>query len=393
MAQTDIELSDLSVTLEPAKDVAGLEKSWQELETRADGSFFTSWNWIGTWLATARVAPLLLTVRAGEEIVALALFQPVRMRRHGLGTNALLLHQSGDLGEDIITIEHNGFLADRRVAAAATDAGISFLKSAAIPNAPFRRWSELHFAGVTNAFDSRAKATGLMILPWAQRPSWFANLQAVRDGNGSYLESLSSNTRYQIRRAMRLYEKRGPLTAHPAETADEALAYYEGLKDLHQRYWEGRGKPGGFSYPYFERYHRALLTNCLPGGSVELVCVSAGESVIGYVYNFIYRGCVYAYQTGLHYEEDSKLKPGLVSHYLCIERHLASGAHTYDFMAGDHRYKRNLGEAGPDIGHIILQRRTPGILIETALRRLKDAAARALRKTPEGDDAEASGAD
>ncbi|MBV8573907.1 MAG: GNAT family N-acetyltransferase, partial [Acetobacteraceae bacterium] len=66
-----------------------------------------------------------------------------------------------------------------------------------------------------------------------------------------------------------------------------------------------------------------------------------------------------------------KLKPGLVSHYLCIEHHLQRGGHTYDFMAGDARYKASLGEPGPEMLHLIVQRPTITLRTELALRRTK----------------------
>jgi CelD/BcsL family acetyltransferase involved in cellulose biosynthesis len=140
------------------------------------------------------------------------------------------------------------------------------------------------------------------------------------------------------------------------------------MKELHQRYWTGRGEPGGFAFPFFERFQRRLIRICIPHGTVEMVKVAAGEHVIGYVYNLVYRGHVYAYQTGIHYEDDARLKPGLVSHSLCIENHLRSGDHVYDFMAGEYRYKANLGRPGPEMVYLVAQRTTWPLRIENALR-------------------------
>ncbi len=107
--------------------------------------------------------------------------------------------------------------------------------------------------------------------------------------------------------------------------------------------------PAASLFPFFELFQRRLIEVALPHGTVEIMKVAAGSDVIGYVYNLVYRGHVYAYQTGINYEDDARLKPGLVSHCLCIERHYNDGNSIYDFMAGEARYKASLGIPGPGI--------------------------------------------
>lgn len=358
---------DLTIAIEPASGTPDLEGLWRDLEARADAPFFLSWDWIGHWLALSGASPLLLTARLGPSVVGLALLQPARLRRHlVVHPRALLLHQTGDPALDCITIEYNGILVDRSVGDEATEASIAFLERDA-------RCDELHLPGVPAAFEAQARRNGLSIWTRARAPSWRVDLDALRQDGRAYLATLGANTRYQIRRAMRLYERRGPLAAVPASTVAEAMDFFDGLKELHQRYWQRRRQPGGFARPFFERFHRALIADGIPKGTVEIVRVAAGDAVIGYVYNFLYRGHVYNYQTGFASEDDAKLKPGLVSHYLCIERHLKNGARIYDFLAGDHRYKRNLGSPGPEMVDLVLQRASPMLAAERALRRLKSA--------------------
>ena len=365
---------NFTFSLGPASGFRDLAETWRALETRADISFFLTWDWMGRWLAEIEGPTYVLACRQGGRIVALALLRRVAYRRHRvLPVAALLLHQVGDHGIDIITVEYNGFLADRAVADAVTHAGLAFLQRPEAEAALGGRWDEMHFGGVTGDFETLVGDTGLM--PWliSRKPSWAVDLDAVRQSGRSYLDMIGTSTRYQIRRSLRLYEKRGPLTARRATTQDEIDQFYREMQDLHQRYWISRGAPGSYAYPFYERFHHALLRDCVPKGTVELVRVAAGPSVIGYVYNFICRGWVCAYHTGFAYETDPKLKPGLVSHYLCIEQHLREGARLYDFMAGDNRYKANLGTPGPELLHLVLQRPVAKLRAEQALRRLKTA--------------------
>lgn len=367
-----LEAAQLSVSISRIAEVGDVAGQWSDLELRSDATFFLSWDWIGCWLRQSGASPYLLTVRHGGVVVGLALLQPVRQRRHRLlHANALTLHQVGRADMDIITIEHNGLLADRRYTAVATEACVDFLVR-------HRRgtgwdWNELHMGGTPAPEGLRplADKAGLLMWYYAYKQSWVVDLQAIRQSGGSYLASLSANTRYQIRRAARLYEKRGPLTATPARDVAEAMRFFEPMKALHQRYWISRGHPGSYAYPFFERFHRALIAECLPKGTVELLCIAAGGVPIGYVYNFVSNGRVCAYHTAFEYDEDPKLKPGLVSHHLCIERHLQGTAAVYDFLAGGERYKASLAQPGPDMAHLVLQRPLLRFRAEHAARRLK----------------------
>jgi len=118
-------------------------------------------------------------------------------------------------------------------------------------------------------------------------------------------------------------------------------------------------------------FHRRLIADALPRGEVEMLRASAGGEGFGWLYNFVSRGRVLFYLSGFRAEDDNRLKPGLVSHALAVERHLHSGAQVYDFMGGTNRYKTSLGQAGPDITALALQRRVPVLMLEDVARAVK----------------------
>jgi CelD/BcsL family acetyltransferase involved in cellulose biosynthesis len=283
--------------------------------------------------------------------------------------HGLQLHAIGDAQKDIITIEYNGFLVDNDWAGWVEADAIRFLLNGGVVNG--HRRDELHLRNISAELEHVVAASGFYYSALQRKPSWRIDLAAIRAEGREYLEWLSANTRQQIRRSMRLYEKRGPLSVQAARSESEALEFLDGLKELHQRYWTSRGEPGAFAYPFFERFQKRLIQTCLPRGTVEILKVAAGSDVIAYVYNFIYRGHVYAYQTGFHYDDDSRLKPGLVSHALCIDRHLHHGGRVYDFMAGEARYKANLGEPGPDMLYLLAERPTWPLQLESAMHGVK----------------------
>jgi CelD/BcsL family acetyltransferase involved in cellulose biosynthesis len=354
-------MAQVSVGLERGVDLASLGGWWRELEARADCRVFLGWSWIGTWAELSGMVPQVLVAREGGRIVGLALLASAKERRHGwLAVRTLQLHATGDPAQDAITIEHNGVLVDRAVAATAPRLMLKHLLADA------GDWEELHCPGVAPDFADGLPGVELRALSGSAQ----VDLAALRASGVPYLEQLSANTRQQIRRAMRGY---GEPRLELAGSVDEALAWFDALGELHQAYWTRRGKPGAFASPFFVRFHRTLIARHFRDGLVELVRVTASDAPIGYLYNLMWRGGVDSYQSGFAYTGDARLKPGLVSHAMCIERHLAAGASRYDFLAGDARYKLSLGKSGPQLAHVVVQRPRLKFALERGLRRVKRA--------------------
>ncbi len=308
-------IDGLSWSLAPLTDAPQLHRLWIELEKRSDCAFFLTWDWISTWLSTTSdLSPLLLSVYDGPVVVALALFEPAHIRRPIGSAQALMLHRSGKPSEDSITIEYNGILTDRLYSRRIESSIFPFLIKARDPECGSLPWQEIHIGLATNSIAERAKQANLIVVEASRQPSWFVDLAAIRTDGAQYLDTLSANTRYQIRRAIRMYQKIGPIEARRAKSAEEALEFFDELKKLHQMTWTQRGLPGSFASSHFEDFHRVLLSHCVERGSAEIIRVTAGNYLIGQVYNFIRNGHIYAYQTGFSYKGDPKLKPGLVCH-------------------------------------------------------------------------------
>ena len=371
----------MSVRFELVREMppAELERAWRELEARAAPHVFLSWDWIGCWIAEAGLRPAVLLGRADGRIVLLgALVPSARRDILPLTIGGLQLQTTGDEQQDIVTIEYNGFLIDPDWRGRLEQAALTFLLGGVVVDG--RRRDELHLRNVPAELESSVAATGFHYDIVNRKPSWRIDLAAVRAQGKPYLPTLSANTRQQIRRSMRLYQQRGELKAEWASSVAQALGFLDAMAELHQRYWIGRGYAGGFATPFFARFQRRLIETCLPRGTVEIVRITAGSDVLGYVYNLVYRGHVYAYQSGIHYEDDPRLKPGLIGHVLCIEQHLANGDQVYDFMAGEARYKANLGQAGPDMMYMLVGRPTLSLRLENALRATKRWVSRLIRR-------------
>jgi CelD/BcsL family acetyltransferase involved in cellulose biosynthesis len=340
---------------EPLPPLAELEGQWRALEALAQPSFFTSWLWIGSWLAALPPwrQPALLRGVAGGATVALALVGASATRRR-LGlvrARGLHLNETGDACFDAATIEHNGPLAERGHEGAALDALVGWF--AGMDDSA----DELHIGGsLRRPSEAAVEARGLGRSERAL-PSYSLDLTRLADSGGELDPVLSTNARQQLRRALRHFERRGPLRLQPAETVPEALDFFLRLKALHVASWDRRGKPHAFAGSFFEPFHRLLIERGLPAGGVELFEATAGDTAIGYLYNFRRADRVYAYQSGLDYG-DGGARPGVVAHALAIRQACRTGARIYDFLAGHNRLKESFStHREPMLWQVVRQRR------------------------------------
>lgn len=365
----------LSVDIGRLPDVSALGAEWQALEEVATASFFTGWSWTRCWLrhlgdaAAGRL--LLLRVRQGDQTVGLGLWSARTLRRlRWLPSRALMLHATGDPLFDDLTAEHNALLSRAdladEVAAAALPALLArhpHLGQVVVPRASV----------LSPALAPAAARAGLRLRAWSE-PAYRVDLGLARAGPGRHLDQLGAATRSSVRRSLRLYEALGPLRLEAAASAPEALAYLDRLAHWHQRHWLARGQPGAFANPRFAAFHRRLVAQDFGSGCIRLLRLVAGEHEVGYLYAFVHRGQMLAYQSGLRSDVlPRNHHPGLVLHALALQRAADEGLACYDLMAGEARYKQQLGSQRYPMWTYSLHRPGPALWLEEGWRGLKAA--------------------
>jgi hypothetical protein len=338
---------------------------WCRLESRINGlSAFVSARWVGAWWRAfaAQLRPEILRWRnERDDVVALVIVSTRIETRGPVRFRAAYLNATGDR---IVESEHNRLLC--------------------LPELRARVQSDL-------ARRLRQLGVQLLCLPGfcesevrALRPFWsagesvdgfasddrFVPLSALRGQQPDFLQTLSSNTRQQIRRSLRQYER--ALGATPAvelaSSTAQALAWFDELTTLHSARWLDHPDGGAFTSAAAREMHRQLIAErpaaMQPCGDVgvHILRVHAANQTIGMLYNLVKDGQVSFYQSGLKYEADNKLKPGLVSHALAIQCYLDAGFDEYDFLAGEatpSQYKVSLGSETRRLTWLELYR--PGI--------------------------------
>jgi len=355
--------------LEALPPLRELGRQWRNLEESGNPSFFTCWHWIGTLLTALPPAdrPKLLRGTANGNTVALALLgtHKTRRRRGLVCSRGLHLNETGDRRFDSLTIEHNGVLAAAEWERAIPDELIAWF-------ADRRDADELYIAGSPRPLpETMIEACGLRSRDTTV-PSYSVDLSRLEDSGGELDPVLSANARQQLARAVRHFERFGALHLTKAATVEEALDFFDSMKTLHCASWERRGRPHSFANAFFEPFHRLLITRSFAENGAQLLRASAGERILGYLYNFRLANRVYAYQSGFD-DGDRRERPGVVTHYLAIRHAFRSGARVYDFMAGRNRLKESFATRCEPMQWQIVQQPRLAFRLEHLARRLKQA--------------------
>jgi CelD/BcsL family acetyltransferase involved in cellulose biosynthesis len=343
-----------------------IERVWHDLEARAQAPYFLSWGWVENWLAALPVddTPALAVLHEAGQPAAAFFLGSRRVRRHlVMPSNALFFNATGVPRHDELCIEHNGLLAGpgaRRSLAAILDL---------LPG----EWDELFLPAIDRyAFDDLGAgslgAYRVRIDREASAP--FVDLEAVRSVEGGYISLLGASTRTQLRRTRRIV---GSIDVEVAQDVRHALDIWGELLRLHACRRAGRGERGAFADPWFERFHRRLILSRLASGEIQLLRVRAGSETIGCLYNFVYRGRVLFYQSGLAAFDDPHIKPGYLCHAAAVEYNALAGHQIYDLLGGRSRYKQSLATGATRLVWLRVQRPRVRFALEDSLRRWRHA--------------------
>lgn len=340
---------------------------WSALHAAAPAAtIFVSPAWIKTWLDRYGRAFSGEWVRwhiNGKTVGGALVLQRTRWRK-GIPLRCIYLNTSEDVTQRSPQTEFNQVLHLPEYAEQV---------SAALADDLQRRHCDcVRLAGFeqTAFFEGLLAKLHRMDVETDAKPAPFVDLCSLPAG--PFEESLTGKAGAQIRQSFKRYEEVfGPLRLEEALDADTRQHYLVELARLHNALWRERGLAGAFDCATFTAFHQSLLNRLEQQPAVKLLRATAGEHVLGYLYAFNDRGCVYVYQSGFCYEKDTKLRPGLVAHALAITHCRDQGLHEYNLMAGESQYKRALAKARRDVGWVTLYRNTLASRMFIALRDAK----------------------
>ena len=308
-----------------------IEAEWRHLEERTKSGFFTSWDWVGTLFATlpAECGLSLLRLTKHAETVGLAYLAKESALRHLLVWSTRLHFNSPG---ECLTIEDNLLLAQPELEGACWDAILRWFAHEQ------NQADELVVPGLREPLDLTILARHGFYCDKIALRSYHVDLKRLQGIDGRFVDLLSKNARYQLRKSIRDYGGPVALELQEAKSAEEALDWFDKMKALHIDSWTRRRKTHAFSRSFFEAFHRNLIQRTFSSGRIQMLRIDASGCPIGYLYNFRDGMRTYAYQSGFA-DKDPGLRPGAVSHSLAIEYNFRLGLAVYDFLAGTNRLK------------------------------------------------------
>jgi CelD/BcsL family acetyltransferase involved in cellulose biosynthesis len=305
---------------------------------------FLTWEWLYTWFkhlgGTRRLQ--ILRLSCGEETFGLAplAVQPRAVDRL-LGVQAAGFLGAGRAGADYLDFIIRRDWEDRAIAALerfATD-GRLMLRLAHIrrDGSAAAQW-----AAHMERQGWQCSATGTTVCPFVRLTghSW-----------GSYLETLSSEHRYNVRRKLRNLSRDFDVQFERVTSESQCREALSLLIGLHNRRWNGRSS--AFNTPRVIAFHEEFTQLALARDWLRLYVLRLNGKPAASLYGLYYNEVFYFYQSGFD-PAYAKHSVGLAIMALTIKAAIEEGAREYDLLRGDEPYKFHWAKTVKDIGHVYL---------------------------------------
>lgn len=328
------------ITAVPAADWDAAASDWRGLTARTPHqSVFAGAEWIGAWIRNyqQRLPIKIIRIYDGAELIGACLLTRRIQWKGPVPLRNVYLNAAGEDQREEVGAEFNHFVCLEGREAMAAAALRRHLDATG--------WDNFILPGCaqTPALQALKDAFQDQVIECNTEPSYYVDLRAIRDSGKSIEMSISKNSRQNIRESVRLYQEFGPLRLDVAGSAGQAHQMLSELAALHADRWAARGLPGAFASPRFRQFHQDLIDQYFDQGLIHLMRVSAGDHVIGVIYNLVAESKVFFYQCGFRITPNHRLRPGLVTLLHALEWYRKSRWSEFDLMAGDMQYKRSFG--------------------------------------------------
>ena len=176
--------------------------------------------------------------------------------------------------------------------------------------------------------------------------------------NGSfddYLAGINKKQRGEIRRKL----KKAAGAGVTIEIIEEEAELEQAIEDfLHLLQCSTADKEAWLEeFPTRAQVFHSVAKAALDAGTLLLMFTNIGGERISALFNFIYAGRIWVYNSGNDISKHSNLSLGWVLTAHAIQQGIARGCHTFDFLRGDETYKYRFGGKDTEIFRLTMNRR------------------------------------
>ncbi len=323
---------DLGLKLEISRNQDELRGVWQDLETRAGGSVFQSWEWCRSWsgCAAQTLGETCVVIVGRDEGGIVRLVLPFGMRvRAGVRQLGWFGQSHSNYGLGVI----DPAIVDRLT----PDAAATLLNT--IGNE--LKVDLIHLAGQPQ--------------DWGGRLNPFARLAGVSDANDTYWIELepdfasqrarlfSSRKRSQLKRKeKKLFQgERGAYVR--AGTAAQKQQFLDVFFEQKRSQLDDMGADNAFASAEIKQHYRTLITDTGPQSGLILDAVVVDDYPVAVALQMRQQNgqqtCMYLLNSSIAPGQHSASSPGALLLHHCIDLAHAAGATRYDLGPGTLPYK------------------------------------------------------
>ena len=173
-----------------------------------------------------------------------------------------------------------------------------------------------------------------------------------------YLSSVvGAKTRKMLRYDTGQLSKRGPISFRVCKNPAEIQQNWVELESIEMASWKRTSPDRHLSHPLFRSFYRKLLPKLAAAGRIEITMLIVGDMAVAFEMGLIGQGYYGLYHIA-YLEDFARTSPGkqLLMHNL--ERSHREGRFVFDFMQGNHEYKRRFKTSTEMLSELLLCPRT-----------------------------------
>lgn len=313
-----------------------LREQWNSLlkETTSDNIFLT-WEWLYTW-SKHYLGPhklwVILVYKENNQLVGIAPLYILKAKLGGISIREMKFLGTEEVSSsylDFIVSERNKIAVLRHIYLYLHGEASGLWDILTLSEIPAESSSIEYWVASIQEAGKLIDIVGTTICPIIKLSGHLED----------FLQGISSNERYNLRRKRKRFDQEGQVTMVRASRVQDIHNTFDDFIRLHQMRWDGKGSGGVFRSDRFLRFHWELTTVLSEQGRAHLDFLLLNGKKAAGIYGYTYNRRFYFYLPGFDPTVVPKASPGILLLFHCIEEAIKDECEEFDLLRGAAPYK------------------------------------------------------